>query len=166
MIYNYKVLTIALNTILPVSNFQINMSATREISTVNTAKYCIFGYILIEEFISNSVLTEESVHEAYTEVRSRSVTRGNENPVLEIVIQGLQGTVIKMPECEFEEIGAAKYCIFGYILIQELISQGALTDDSVNEAYTEVRPENCGNENSVLEIVIQGMDMFKMPELD
>ena len=67
---------------------------------------------------------------------------------------------------ELSAVNTAKYCIFGYILIQELISQGALTDDSVNEAYTEVRPENCGNENSVLEIVIQGMDMFKMPELD
>ena len=65
-------------------------------------------------------------------------------------------------------VNTAKYCIFGYILIQELISQGALTDESVNEAYTEVRPENCGNENSVLKIVIQGIqgDLIKMPELD
>ena len=129
------------------------MSATRELSVVNTAKYCIFGYILIEELIDDSVLTEEAVNEGYPEV-------------LEIVIQGVQSNMIKMPECEFEEIGAAKYSIFGHMLIQELISQGALTDDSVGQAYTEVRPENCGNENSVLEIVIQGMDMFKMPELD
>ena len=63
-------------------------------------------------------------------------------------------------------VNSAKNCIFGYILIQELISQGALTDESVGEAYTEVRPANCGNENSVLKIVIQGMDIFKMPELD
>jgi len=65
-------------------------------------------------------------------------------------------------------VNTAKYCIFGYILIQELISQGALTDESVDEAYTEVRPENCGNENSVLKIVIQGIqgDLIKMPELD
>ena len=127
---------------------------TRELSVVNTAKYCIFGYILIEELINDCrVLTEEAVIEGYPEA-------------LEIVLQGVQSNMIKMPECEFEEIGAAKYCIFGYILIQELISQGALTDDSVGEAYTEVRPENCGNENSVLKIVIQGMDMFKMPELD
>ena len=129
------------------------MSATRELSVVNTAKYCIFGYILIEELISQDALTDELVNNAYPEA-------------LEIVLQGVQSNMIKMPECEFEEIGAAKYCIFGYNLIQELISQGALTDDSVNEAYSEVRPENCGNENSVLEIVIQGMDMFKIPELD
>jgi hypothetical protein len=129
------------------------MSATRKLSAVNTAKYCIFGYILIEELIDDGALTEESVNEGYPEA-------------LEIVIQGVQSNMIKMPECEFEEIGAAKYSIFGYILIQELISQGALTDDSVNEAYSEVRSENCGNENSVLEIVIQGMDMFKIPELD
>ena len=126
---------------------------TRELSVVNTAKYCIFGYILIEELISQDPFLEETINEAYPEA-------------LEIVIQGVQSNMIKMPECEFEEIGAAKYSIFGHMLIQELISQGALTDDSVNEAYTEVRPENCGNENSVLEIVIQGMDMFKMPELD
>ena len=129
------------------------MSATRELSVVNTAKYCIFGYILIEELISQDALTDELVNNAYPEA-------------LEIVLQGVQSNMIKMPECEFEEIGAAKYSIFGYILIQELISQGALTDDSVNEAYSEVRSENCGNENSVLEIVIQGMDMFKIPELD
>ena len=129
------------------------MSATRELSVANTAKYCIFGYILIEELIGDGVLTEEAVNEGYPEA-------------LEIVLQGVQSNMIKMPECEFEEIGAAKYSIFGYILIQELISQGALTDDSVGEAYTEVRPANCGNENSVLEIVIQGMDLFKMPELD
>ena len=127
--------------------------ATRELSAVNTAKYCIFGYILIQELIDDGALTEDIINNAYPEA-------------LEIVIQGVQSNMIKMPECEFEYFGAAKYCIFGYILIQELISQGALTDDSVNEAYTEVRPENCGNENSVLEIVIQGMDMFKMPELD
>lgn len=129
------------------------MSATRKLSAVNTAKYCIFGYILIEELISQNPYTEEAVNEGYPEA-------------LEIVLQGVQSNMIKMPECEFEEIGAAKYSIFGYILIQELISQGALTDDSVNEAYSEVRSENCGNENSVLEIVIQGMDMFKIPELD
>jgi len=126
---------------------------TRELSVVNTAKYCIFGYILIEELISFHPFLEEAVNEGYPEA-------------LEIVLQGVQSNMIKMPECEFEEIGAAKYSIFGHMLIQELISQGALTDDSVGEAYTEVRPENCGNENSVLEIVIQGMDMFKMPELD
>ena len=67
---------------------------------------------------------------------------------------------------ELSAVNTAKYCIFGYILIQELISQDPFTEEIVNEAYTEVRPENCGNENSVLEIVIQGMDMFKMPELD
>ena len=126
---------------------------TRELSVVNTAKYCIFGYILIQELIDDGALTEEIVNEGYPEA-------------LEIVLQGVQSNMIKMPECEFEEIGAAKYSIFGHTLIQELISQGALTDESVNEAYSEVRPENCGNENSVLEIVIQGMDMFKMPELD
>ena len=136
------------------ANAQTNqLSVWKDMSVVNTAKYCIFGYILIQELISNGVLTEEAVNEGYPEA-------------LEIVLKEVQNSCIKMPECEFEEIGAAKYSIFGYILIQELISQGALTDDSVGEAYTEVRPENCGNENSVLEIVIQGMDMFKMPELD
>jgi hypothetical protein len=124
-------------------------------SVVNAAKYCIFGYILIQELIDDGALTDELVNKAYPEA-------------LEIVIQGVQSNMIKMPECEFEEMGAAKYCIFGYILIQELISQGALTDESVNEAYTEVRPENCGNENSVLKIVIQGIqgDLIKMPELN
>ena len=128
---------------------------TRQLSVVNTAKYCMFGHILIQELIYQCALTDEIVNEDYPEA-------------LEIVLQGVQSNMIKMPECEFEDIGVAKYCIFGYILIQELISQGAFTDDSVNEAYTEVRPENCGNKNSVLETVIQGIqgDMFKMPELD
>ena len=133
------------------------LSVWKDMSVVNTAKYCIFGYILIQELISNGVLTEE-------------ILSDNSPDALEIVLRGVQSYCIKMPEFEeieeIEEIGAAKYSIFGYNLIQELISQGALTDESVGEAYTEVRPENCGNENSVLKIVIQGMDMFKMPELD
>ena len=129
------------------SNF---LPVWKGLSVENTAKYCIFGYIVIQELISNGVLTDDCVNEAYPEVRSANC--GNENSVLKIVIQGMD--TIKMPGCEVDEIGAAKYCIFGYILIQELISQGALTDDSVGEAYTEVRPANCGNENSVLEIVI------------
>ena len=135
-------------------NAQTNqLSVWKDMSVVNIAKYCIFGYILTQELISNGLLTEE-------------ILSDNSPDALEIVLRGVQSYCIKMPECEFEEIGAAKYSIFGYIVIQELISQGALTDESVGEAYTEVRPANCGNENSVLKIVIQGMDIFKMPELD
>ena len=135
------------------ANTQTN-TLLRNQTIVNSAKNCIFGYILIQELISNGLLTEEIVSDNYPDA-------------LEIVLRGVQSYCIKMPEFEeIEEIGAAKYSIFGYNLIQELISQGALTDESVGEAYTEVRPENCGNENSVLKIVIQGMDIFKMPELD
>ena len=87
------------------ANTQPNQIPNTSMSVVNPAKYCIFGYILIEEFISNGILTDESVNKAYTEVRSRSVNRGNENPVLEIVIQGLQGNIIKMPEGGIGEMG-------------------------------------------------------------
>jgi hypothetical protein len=85
---------------------------------------------------------------------------------------------------------SAKFCIFGYILIRELISQGLLTDECVKEDYQKIKSVNLGNQeekaefykshlsfphhrpnpdplaNSVLDLVIQGIqtDIIEMKE--
>ena len=87
-------------------------------------------------------------------------------------------------------VNAAKYCIFGYTLIQELISQGLLTDERVKEDYQKIKSVNLGNQeekaefykshlrfphhrpnpdplaDSVLDLVIQGIqsDIIEMKE--
>ena len=111
---------------VPSTIYQSKMSNqipdTRHMSVVNAAKYCIFGYTLIQELISQGLLTDERVKEDYQKIKS--VNLGNQeekaefykshlrfphhrpNPdpladsVLDLVIQGIQSDIIEMKEGE------------------------------------------------------------------
>ena len=76
-----------------------------EQSVVDTAKICIFGYIIIDELINHDgVLTKGDVYDAWPEVRTRSVPWYDPGPVLEIVIQKVreETTWGGMPELGME----------------------------------------------------------------
>ena len=80
-----------------------------EQSVVDTAKICIYGYLIIEELINHDgVLTKGDVYDAWPEVRTRSVSGYDPGPVLEIVIQKVReetawGGMPELGRMEFHE---------------------------------------------------------------